>query len=85
MLDLKFAYSTNGKAIEEYNFITKKQTTVDKFPTPDKLWEKLNQHLKLGEKEKEALLKPFNRGAKSPDGKIIEPRYYQEIAINARR
>src|SRR2546428_6401346 len=37
MLEIKFAYSTNGKAIEEYDFITKKQTTIDKFPTPDKL------------------------------------------------
>jgi len=32
-----FAYATNGRKIEEYDFITKKQTTIDKFPTPEKL------------------------------------------------
>jgi type I restriction enzyme R subunit len=37
----------------------------------------------VDEKQKQALLRPFNRDSKSPDGKVIEPRYYQEIAVNA--
>jgi type I restriction enzyme, R subunit len=28
MLEIKFAYSTNGKGIEEYDFLSKKQSTV---------------------------------------------------------
>jgi type I restriction enzyme, R subunit len=83
ILDLKFAYSTNGVKIEEYDFITKQQTTINKFPKPEELWNRLNKYLKLDDKDKNALLKPFNRDSKSLDGKVIEPRYYQEIAINA--
>ena len=82
-LDVKFAYSTNGRSIEEYDFITKKQTTIEVFPTPDELWSRLNVQLKLDDKEKESLLKPLNREVKSPDGKVMEARYFQEIAINA--
>jgi len=37
MMNLKFAYSTNGKEIEEYDFITKQQKRVDRFPTPEEL------------------------------------------------
>ena len=83
MLDLRFAYSTNGKSIEEYDFVTRKQSTIDGFPSPDDLWIRLNRDLNFDEKQKRTLLHPFNRDSKSPEGKIIEPRYYQEIAINA--
>jgi len=83
MLEIKFAYSTNGKGIEEYDFISKKQSTVDRFSSPIELWHRLNTHLNVDEKQKEALLHPFNRESRSPDGKVIEPRYYQEIAVNA--
>lgn len=70
ILNVKFAYSTNGSAIEEYDFITKKQTTIEVFPTPDELWNRLNVHLKLDNKEKEALLKPLNRW-QSNRGKVF--------------
>jgi type I restriction enzyme, R subunit len=39
-MNLKFAYSTNGQKIEEYDFITKQQRTIDKFPTPQELLER---------------------------------------------
>lgn len=34
MMKLSFAYATNGQKIEEYDFITKQQRTIDTFPTP---------------------------------------------------
>ncbi len=46
-LKLNFAYATNGKKIEEYDFITKKQRTIDKFPTPLELLERLRPVLNL--------------------------------------
>jgi type I restriction enzyme R subunit len=36
-LRLLFAYSTNGHEIEEFNFLTNKQTTVKEFPSPEEL------------------------------------------------
>src|SRR2546428_1975806 len=83
LLKLKFAYSTNGKGIEEYDFITKKQTTLNRFPSPQELWNRLNGQLNLDEQKQKTLLYPFDRTSTSPDGKIMEPRYYQEIAVNA--
>ena len=38
MIGVKFAYSTNGDVIEEWDFTTDTQTTVDRFPTPEELW-----------------------------------------------
>ena len=83
LLKLKFAYATNGRGIEEYDFITKKQTTLDRFPSPQELWARLNCQLNLNEEKQKTLLQPFDRMSTSPDGKIMEPRYYQEIAVNA--
>ena len=82
-MKLNFAYSTNGLQIEEYDFITKQQKTIDKFPTPQELLERLKKHNKLDDKQMEVLLAPFDRSSRDPAGVAMEPRYYQEIAINA--
>jgi len=37
-LGCPFAYSTNGHKIEEFDFTTKRQRTVQSFPTPDELY-----------------------------------------------
>jgi len=79
MLNTPFAYSTNGEKIEEYDFITKKQKTIDKFPSPQELWEryslwKFNKILPFN-KDKNPLLYPY---------KIVQnkrPRYYQIAAV----
>ncbi len=42
ILGVKFAYSTNGKGIVEFDFITGKQSDVmDSFPNADELWRRL--------------------------------------------
>ncbi|WP_247218543.1 helix-turn-helix domain-containing protein [Synechococcus sp. C9] len=41
MLELQFAYSTNGIGIVEYDFGTKMIKERDAFPTPDELWKRL--------------------------------------------
>jgi type I restriction enzyme R subunit len=75
-LDIKFAYSTNGTGIIEFDFLTGKETELSQFPSPQELWQRLNQAANLSEKQQEQLLEGFNLQS----GKI--PRYYQEIAIN---
>jgi len=83
MLDLKFAYATNGHGIVEYDFITNQQSQVNKFPTPEELLSRLQKHLGFDEGKMKTLLAPFNRQSQDPAGSTMEPRYYQEIAINA--
>ena len=82
-LGLKFAYSTNGKKIEEYDFITKQQKTIHRFPTPQDLYKRQQQDLSLTNEQMDVLIKPFERDAHDHSGKVIEPRYYQEIAVNS--
>ena len=82
-LGLKFAYATNGHGIVEYDFITNKQTSIKQFPTPKELLDRLQRDLNFDDQKMETLLSPFNRSSQDPAGYIMEPRYYQEIAINA--
>ncbi len=77
MLDLKFAYSTNGKGIVEHDFLTGIETNLDSFPVPDDLWTRLNSNLAMAPSDQQdRFLTPFA----SVSGKTL--RYYQEIAIN---
>ena len=79
----KFAYSTNGKEIEEWDLIKKKSTTLSRFPTPEELWARLNSEMQIPEDKEEFLFQQYNLQSTSPDGGKMEPRYYQESAINA--
>lgn len=81
-LNVKFAYATNGKEIKEYDDITKQQKTVEKIPCPEDLWNRLNHSLQFSETQKNNYLIPLNKESDTPDGKIMEPRYYQQTAIN---
>ena len=76
LLDVKFAYATNGIDIIEFDYLTGTEKFIDRFPTPQELLDRLNDTLKLDEAAIETLLTPYDLTA----GK--QPRYYQEIAIN---
>jgi type I restriction enzyme, R subunit len=77
MLQLKFAYATNGQDTIEIDYFTGKETRVADYPTPAALWARYQQGNGLpGAKAAEQLLTPFNRA----EGK--GERYYQQIAIN---
>ncbi|MDY0356168.1 MAG: DEAD/DEAH box helicase family protein [Sedimentisphaerales bacterium] len=76
ILDLKFAYSTNGEGIVEFDFLTGRERQISAFPTPDDLWSRLTQAQSIGTDVTTRLLTPsFALAGKTP-------RYYQEIAIN---
>jgi len=83
ILGVYFAYSTNGKKFEEFDFSTNKQRTLDKFPTPEELykrWQKItNQEwpdFSQIPKDKNPFLVPLYYDPQK------EPRYYQLLAIN---
>ena len=44
MLGLSFAYSTNGKLIVEFDFITGEDSKFYKMPQPLELWQRLKMH-----------------------------------------
>ncbi|AFZ27115.1 helicase, type I site-specific restriction-modification system restriction subunit [Cylindrospermum stagnale PCC 7417] len=80
ILGVKFAYSTNGQGIVEFDFITGKQSDVmDSFPSADELWRRLKGESKeqIREDIADKLLTPVYP---IPDKPV---RYYQRNAINA--
>lgn len=71
-LHLATTYATNGKQIYEMCMETGKEWFIDRFPTPQELW---NKTFHIGNNWKDKL-------NEIPRGGIYEPRFYQEIAVN---
>ena len=77
ILALKFAYSTNGHGIIEFDYLSGQEREVNSFPTPAELWARLQAAQKFDDNLGKRLLTPsFLQSQKTP-------RYYQEIAINS--
>ncbi len=84
LLDVPFAYSTNGKGIVEDDRNTGlERDDLVGFPSPEVLWARFREWRGIGDElTAEGLLLPFNRALRNPDGSVKEPRYYQRTAIN---
>ncbi|MEM0215400.1 MAG: DEAD/DEAH box helicase family protein, partial [Archaeoglobaceae archaeon] len=79
MLGLFFAYSTNGHEIEEFDFTTNQQRTLEEFPTPEELYRRYINHI-FGPREVKC--DPLNYPYFiTPGGR--RPRYFQEAAIKS--
>jgi type I restriction enzyme, R subunit len=84
LLDVPFAYSTNGKGIVEDDLNTGiERGALDAFPSPEVLWSRYREWKGIDDElVAGGVLSPFNRSLRNPDGSVKEPRYYQRIAIN---
>ncbi len=78
-LHINYTYSSNGKEIYEISMETGKEGLVDKFPTPDELWNKTYSDPLTGEASQNEWKDKF---ANIPNEGEYGKRYYQEIAIN---
>ncbi|WP_273207004.1 EcoAI/FtnUII family type I restriction enzme subunit R [Marinobacter subterrani] len=76
ILGLKFAYSTNGHQIIEFDYLSGEETELSSFPSPAELFARLRAQQGLAEEAADKLLTPYHH---LPG---YTPRYYQEIAIN---
>ncbi|MCF8449817.1 MAG: DEAD/DEAH box helicase family protein [Taibaiella sp.] len=76
ILKLKFAFATNGTEILEFDFITGLERYIDRYPSPQELWDRLNGADPVKPEIQETYLKPFYPIVGKPE------RYYQVIAIN---
>lgn len=83
LLDVKFAYATNGHLIEEFDFITNHQTTLNKFPTPGELYSRYQNFLKYKEKikleKKNPLTYPFYSSPREKRPVIINTWLLREL------
>ena len=79
MLDLPFAYSSNGDGFAEHDFLTgaERQFGMDEFPTEAELTERYKRESGLTPTQEAAMAQPYYS-----DQSTYPPRYYQRIAIN---
>lgn len=83
MLDVKFAYSSNGEGFAEHDYLTGKERifSMEEFPTKEELIERYKSEANdgngLNEQELAVIAQPFCTGQN-----IFPPRYYQRNAIN---
>ncbi len=83
MMDIKFAYSSNGDGFEEYDFLTgqERQISMDEFPTPEELLARYNTEVNGGQglssKQIKVMSQPYYTSQNT-----YSPRYYQRNAVN---
>lgn len=83
MMDVPFAYSSNGLGFQEYDFLTGKERTfgMDEFPTKEELYARyfaeVNDGQGVTDEEMKVIEQPYCTGQD-----IFPPRYYQRNAVN---
>ncbi len=79
MLDLPFAYSSNGDGFAEHDFLTGKerQFALDEFPTEDELIARFKQESGMTPAQEAVIEQSYYSSQNT-----YPPRYYQRIAIN---
>lgn len=75
LLDLKFAYSTNGPAIVEHDYTSGVESILAAYPSPDQLWRRYCAFRGL-DPGSSLLSAAYHQEASQ------RPRYYQDISIH---
>ena len=74
-LAIRFAYATNGRQIYEIDMHAGVERDVDRYPTPQELWDATFS-------QENAWRDSFSAVPFDDKGGQWQPRYYQEIAVN---
>lgn len=83
MMDIPFAYSSNGDGFMEHDFLTGEERSIsmEDFPAPDALYARFKAGANHGEgltqQEEYVIRQPFYSGQNT-----YPPRYYQRNAVN---
>ena len=79
MLDIPFAYSSNGDAFFEHDFLTgyERQIDLSEFPSPEVLFRRYQANKQISYAEMEIINQPYYTSQTT-----YAPRYYQQIAVN---
>jgi len=74
-LHIRYTYSCNGHEIYKIDMDEAKEGLIDKFPSPEELWEMTFPSLNTWHEK-------FNETPFEDVGGTKKPRFYQEIAVN---
>lgn len=80
ILDIPFAYSSNGDGFLEHDYFTGAETelSLDQFPTESELWARYCKGKGFDNKQEKILTEPYHYDIFAQK----KPRYYQRIAID---
>ncbi len=83
MMDVPFAFSSNGDGFVEHDFLTGKERhlDIDKFPTADELISRYKAYADAGRAIKPEVEKIIEQPYYSSQN-TYPPRYYQQVAVN---
>ncbi len=79
MMDIPFAYSSNGDGFVEHDFLTgiEREFGMDEFPSEEELLSRYRTESGLSDNEIKIIDQPYYS-----DQNTYPPRYYQQVAIN---
>ena len=79
MLDVPFAYSSNGDAFYEHDFLTglERQIALEDFPSPEELTARFNAGKQITPAQQSIIDQPYYSSQNT-----YPPRYYQRNAVN---
>ena len=75
LMDIPFAYATNGHGIIERDMLTGIESEIETFPSPRELWNRVRDFKGLTPEIEDKFLTPYSNTDRYP-------RYYQTIAIS---
>lgn len=80
ILDVPFAYSSNGHGFVEHDFLTgmEKEISMNEFPTEEVLWNRIISNKHYTEAQTNIIKEPYFFDSFTN----MQPRYYQRIAID---
>ena len=83
MMDIKFAYSSNGDGFEEYDFLTgqERQISMDEFPTSEELLARYKAEVNGGQGLSSNQIKVMSQPYYTSQN-MYSPRYYQRNVVN---
>lgn len=83
LLDVPFAYVTNGQRTVELDGRTGRVRDILGFPSPAELWARFRKDRQIEDGVASELASaPLNASLRNWDGTPMVPRYYQQVAIN---
>lgn len=81
-LDVPLAYATNGHRTLERDMVAGTEREVESVATPAETWSAWQGMHGLADEGAGLVARPFNRRKLTAHNDVVEPRYYQRVAIH---
>lgn len=81
-LDVALAFASNGREVIERDLEAGTERIVSSFMTPAEVWRRYAVARGLDDGGADLLRQSFNRNKRTASGDVLEPRWYQTVAVH---